>query len=313
MRATLHLRPGSNLGQIQASLEGFGDTLKHKGTTSGMLTLRGIKMQIDGAPPGRTALMFDDYACCPGVKGLMTIDGDTEKKQIEEFNRSIQWLHDQGYQIGIHADGDRDAHIAIAALVNAIRNEPAGRHLTGEKNPLRHYLIHGDLVADGDIGRMAQWDIGLSIQPVITYHAGHLLLDLWGPERGERHMATGLFVKAGIWTSLSTDSPIVPADWKRNFEYTVLRENKATPRKVNGLPEYRISVREAIIAHTLTGAYQDFQEDVKGSLEPGKYADLVVIDQDILSIDPEAIGEVKTLMTLIGGKIVYDSGDWPVN
>jgi len=309
MRATLHLRPGSGLEQIQTNLAPFGDRLKGRGTTSGMLTLRGIKMQIDGAPPGRTALMFDDYTCCPGVKGLISIDGDTEEQQIAEFNRSIQWLNDQGYQIGIHADGDRGAHLAIEALIRAIQNSSANSAQNPDINPLRHYLIHGDLVKDEDIARMAQWHIGLSIQPVITYNAGPLLLDLWGDERGGRHMASGLFLQAGVWTSLSTDSPIVPADWKENIEYAVLRRNKATPDKVNGLPEYRISVREGITAHTLTGAYQDFQEDSKGSLEPGKYADLVIIGEDILAIDPERISDVKTLMTLVGGNVVYDSGD----
>jgi len=309
MRATLHLRPGGNLKQIQTSLGSFGDTLKGHGTTSGMLTLRGIKMQIDGAPPGRTALMFEDYTCCPGVRGLISIDGDTEEQQIEEFNRSIQWLNDEGYQIGIHADGDRGAHLAIDALARAIQNSSADSGENSGPNPLRHYLIHGDLVTDEDIAQMARWHIGLSIQPVITYNAGPLLLDLWGQERGERHMATGLFLKAGIWTSLSTDSPIVPADWKENIEYAVLRRNKATPDRFNGLPEYGISAREGIIAHTLTGAYQDFQEDSKGSLEAGKYADLVIIGEDILAIDPGRISDLKTLMTLVGGKVVYDSGD----
>jgi len=276
-----------------------------------MLTLRGIKMQIDGAPPGRTALMFDDYTCCPGVRGLLTVEGDTEEQQIDEFNRSIQWLNDEGYQIGIHADGDRGAHLAIDALVRAIQNSPAGSGWKSGKNPLRHYLIHGDLVTDDDIAQMARWHIGLSIQPVITYNAGQLLLELWGQERGERHMATGLFLKAGVWTSLSTDSPIVPADWKQNVEYAVLRRNKATPGKINGSVEYGISVKEAIIAHTLTGAYQDFQEDSKGSLEAGKYADLVIIEDDILGIDPARISDTKTLMTLVGGKVAYDSGDLP--
>ena len=95
-------------------------------------------------------------------------------------------------------------------------------------------------------------------------------------------MATGLFIRAGVWTSLSTDAPIVPPDWKQNIEYAVLRKNKFSSDKVNG-PDYRISVKDGIIAHTITPAYQDFQEDIKGSIEEGKLADLVVIDEDILS------------------------------
>lgn len=303
-RVSVHLRAGRSLAEAKTAVSNYQDKSKYEGTTHNLLTLRGIKLYMDGAPPGRTAFMFEDYVCCPGEKGLLLYQGETEAQQIEEITRSVEWLHRQGYQMGIHADGDRSANVAIEGLIEAMRNYPVDSE-SPERNSLRHYLIHGDLVRDEDIQQMAEWNIGLAIQPVITYEAGDLLLHLWGQERGERHMATGLFVDAGVWTSLSTDSPIVPPNWKQNIEYAVLRENKNSPGKVNGAG-YRISVKDAIIAHTRTPAYQDFQDDIKGTLEAGKLADLVVIDQDILSIDPHRISEIKTLMTVLGGQIVYE-------
>jgi len=304
VRVSVHLLAGRSLLEAQKAVASYADKPKRSGSSRNLLTLRGVKMFMDGAPPGHTALMFDDYSCCPGERGLLLYQGETEQQQIAEIYSSVAWLHRQGYQLGIHADGDRSASIAIAALVQAMQDYPVDPDEIGS-NGLRHYLIHGDLIRDEDIALMAKWHIGLAIQPIITFYAGDLLQDLWGQERGRRHMATGLFIKAGVWTSLSTDAPIVPPDWKQNIEYAVLRENKHSPGKVNG-PEYRISVKEGIIAHTSTPAYQDFQENLKGSIEPGKLADLVVVAQDILSIEPHRISDIDTLMTILGGRIVFE-------
>jgi predicted amidohydrolase YtcJ len=303
-RVSVHLKGGRSLQEAQTVVAGYAEKSKGRGTSHNFLTLRGVKLYMDGAPPGRTALMFEDYACCPGERGLLLFNGETEAAQIEEVYKAIEWVHRQGYQMGIHASGDRSASIAIDGLIRAMREYPVDPEAPNS-NGLRHYLIHGDLVRDEDIARMAEWDIGLVIQPVITYAAGHLLLELWGPERGARHMATGLFVEAGVRTSITTDSPIVPPDWKQNIEYAVLRKNQYAPDKING-PEYRISVQDAIVAVTRTPAYQDFQDDIKGTIEPGKLADLVVIDADPLAIDPEDISDIKTLMTILGGAIVYE-------
>ena len=306
-RVSVHLKAGRSLLAAQQAVADREDKAKNRGYTRNLLTLRGIKLYMDGAPPGRTALMFDDYTCCPGERGLLLFHGETEQQQIQEIYDTIAWIHRQGYQMGIHADGDRSAHIAIAGLIRAMTDDqpPAAN----SPNHLRHYLIHGDLVTDEDTALMAEWQIGLATQPLITFHAGDLLLDLWGQQRGERHMATGLFIRAGVPTSISSDAPIVEPDWKQNIEYAVLRENKHSPGKVNGL-DYRTSVKEAIIAHTIAPAYQDFQEEIKGSIEVGKLADLVVIDDDILKVDPQAISDIDTLMTILGGGIVYEDPAW---
>tara|TARA_R110001599_G_scaffold353847_1_gene599996 strand:- start:14 stop:1714 length:1701 start_codon:yes stop_codon:yes gene_type:complete len=290
-RIGLHVRAGRSLADAKRAVSNYADALKGRGTTDQLLTLRGIKLFMDGAPPGRTALMFDDYSCCAGEKGLLLYRGDTLDNQVKEINRSIEWLHQQGYQMGIHADGDRSAHIAINGLIGAMEKYPVAAE-TPKANPLRHYLIHGDLITNEDIARMARWHIGLTTQPVITAAAGDMLLDLWGKKRGERHMASGLFIDGGVWTSLSTDAPIVVPDWKYNIEYAVLREHGASPPRINGPAAYRLTVRQALIAHTNTPAYQDFQEQEKGSIEVGKLADLVVIDRDILTIDPHEISDL---------------------
>ena len=303
-RVGVHLKSGRSLAEAQQAVVDYKDRIKGKGTTNNLMTLRGVKLYMDGAPPGRTALMFEDYNCCPGERGLLVFKGETEEEQIQEIYDTIEWLHRQGFQLALHVDGDRAAHIAIAGLMRAMKAYPPGPE-ADTPNHLRHYLIHGDLVTDEDVALMAEWQIGLATQPLITYSAGNLLLELWGQQRGERHMATGLFVRAGVSTSISSDAPIVEPDWKQNIEYAVLRENKSSPGKVNG-PQYRATVKEAIIAHTIAPARQDFQADIKGSIEVGKLADLVVIDDDILSVDPQAISDIDTLMTILGGRILFE-------
>lgn len=303
-RVNVHLGGGRSLQQAQKSVAAYAGKSKNRGTTHNLMTLRGVKLFMDGAPPGRTAATFDDYACCPGEKGLLLYQGETEEQQREEVFKSIEWLHREGYQLGVHATGDRSANIAVEGLIRAMKNFPVDPD-SPRSNVLRHYVIHGDMVRDEDIARMAEWQIGLSTQPLITHYAGHVLQELWGAEKGARHMATDLFLKAGVWASLSTDGPVVPPDWKQNIEYSVLRESEFLPDQVNG-PQYRISIEDAIIAHTRTPAYQDFQEDLKGSIEPGKFADLVVLDQDIMTIEPRHISDVKTLMTIVGGEVVYE-------
>jgi predicted amidohydrolase YtcJ len=301
-RVSVHLKAGRSLQAAKEALAAYSGDVSQRGLEKPLLNVRGIKLYMDGAPPGKTALMFEDYACCPGEKGILLYDGETQQEQVEEINRSMDWLHRQGYQMAVHTDGDHSANIAIEGLILAMGNTPAA----GKENPLRHYLIHGDLVTDEDITRMAQWHIGLTTQPVITNSAGHVVSKLWGPERGNRHMAPGLFVSAGVWTSISTDAPIVPPDWKQNIEFAVLRKNATSPPGM-ARPEYRISVKEAIIAYTRTPAYQEFQEDIKGTIEAGKLADLTVIDKNPLDIDPGDISELKTLMTVLGGKVVYEN------
>ena len=122
----MHLKAGRSLAEAQRTVADYEDKLKGKGTTHNLLTLRGIKLYMDGAPPGRTALMFEDYACCPGERGLLVFRGETEEEQIQEINNTIEWFHGQGFQLGLHVDGDRAAHIAINGLIRAMEAGPPG-------------------------------------------------------------------------------------------------------------------------------------------------------------------------------------------
>jgi predicted amidohydrolase YtcJ len=112
---------------------------------------------------------------------------------------------------------------------------------------------------------------------------------------------------AGFHVGNSSDAPVIYPDWRPGVQGAVLRESKATGKSSG--PEQCITVEEAIATYTIHNAWLDHKEDVKGSVEAGKLADFCIIDNNILTIDPHKIVDLKILMTVAGGEIVYDSGD----
>ncbi|WHS57653.1 amidohydrolase [Pseudomonas sp. G2-4] len=302
-RATIHLWGGSSLeaaGNMLATLPP-GLSAKGDGTTEGLLTLRGIKLLLDGVPPAKTAATLDDYACCKGVKGTLTFDGATEGGKAVEIKRTIIGLDKQGYQIAFHSTGDRAARIAVEALISAAQ-ENSTAHPGSALNPLRHYMIHADRVSDEDVVKMGKWQIGLSTNPIISFYAAPTVRKIWGDYYGAKHMAIKPFINSGTLVTLGTDSPVVPTDWKAGLQYAVTRV--AIDGQPNG-PEYAISIDQALAAHTRVAAYQDHQEDTKGTVEVGKVADLAVFDRDFRTVPSEEIGKVKALLTMVDGRIVY--------
>ena len=127
-----------------------------------------------------------------------------------------------------------------------------------------------------------------------------------GSERAGYQWPLRSMLDAGVHVANSSDAPVTSPDWRVGVQNAVLRKTKATG-KVSG-PEQRITIREAIQTFTINCAWLDHKDDVKGSIEVGKVADFCIIDNDILTIDPHKIVDVKILMTISGGNIVHDSG-----
>ena len=302
-RACVHIWGNEGLDAMRDVLSNMPDTKspKGKGACTGNLTIRGIKLTLDGAPPALTAATFDEYEGHPGVTGEFVFKGETQEEMLAEIYRTIDGLHQDGYQIAIHATGDRSAFVGIDALSKAITDHP----LDGtEKNPLRHYMIHGDRVRVQDMHVMAEHDIMLNINPQITHYAGEAVIELWGQEHGERHMALKLFQDAGVKLSIGTDCPVVPPTWMDGLKFAATRQGVSG--RYTG-KQYAISMQDAVIAHTRDAAYQDHQDDVKGTLEAGKLADIAVFDQSFVDIDPAKVPETRALMTIVGGKVVHDA------
>jgi len=257
------------------------------------LRVAGAKTFADGIPPSKTAWMFDKYV--GGGTGSLVVKGDTEQKQYNELIEIIRFLNKKRMQVGVHACGDRAVSACVDGFVKALQEDPWDA---------RHYVIHGDFVKPSDMSRMAKYDIGVSTQIQIMTSIIDFMGNIVGNEKCFDQWPIGELIKAGVRVTQSSDAPIVIPNWKQAIQNCLLRESPSG--KVFG-PHQKIAIKDAIRQCTINGAYQDHQEDIKGSIEPGKLADLVVIGGNILTIDPHKINDIPVLMTIVGGKIVFTS------
>jgi predicted amidohydrolase YtcJ len=266
----------------------------HSGFGNEWLKIAGLKLHADGVPPAKTAWMHEEYV--GGGNGSLVTSGDTEEERYNELIKMIVYGHKHGFQVGIHVCGDRAIDACVDGFINAMQEQPWDA---------RHYLIHSDFITAECIKRMAKYNIGVAAQAPIKWTISDLMDNIVGEKRSAWQWPLRALLGAGIHVSNSSDAPVIYPNWKQGVESAVLRESKATG-KVSG-PEQRISREEAIRTYTIEGAWQDHQENIKGSIEVGKLADFCVLDEDILAVDAHRISKVTTLMTIVGGQIVYDA------
>lgn len=266
------------------------------------LKVGGAKLVGDGIPPLKTAFMYEPYL--DGTYGFLVTEGNTVEEQEKNLREMIIMLHTNRLQVGIHSCGERTIDIITDQYMKCIDEDPWDA---------RHYVIHSDFSRPetikkmGEFGKRTGYELGLNVQSPIKWTISDFIETVVGPERAGYHWPLRTMLDNGIRVANSSDAPVIYPDWKQGIQSAVLRKSKATG-KVSG-PDQCISVQEAIASYTINGAWLDHMETVKGSIEPGKLADFCVLDQDILAVDPHNIKDIGTMMTIAGGKVVYDSGE----
>ncbi len=258
------------------------------------LNFPGVKIFADGIPPTMTSWMNDDYET--GGHGASVVLGKTDQEQRNKLMEMIVYVHSKGYQIGVHATGDRAIDAAVDGFVRGCKEIPG-------RDP-RHYIIHGDFISPEKAKALAEINGGVAMQPFIKVMISDYVPAIVGEKRAAYEWPARTVLDAGVKLTSSSDAPVTYPNWRQGVQAAVLREGLVSGR-VSG-PEERITVEEAIRTYTLNGAWQDHMDDVKGSIEVGKLADFCVINGDILTVDPHQIGEIQVLMTIVGGKIVFD-------
>ena len=266
----------------------------HTGFGNEWLRIAGIKLFADGIPPMKTAWMYEDYA--NGGNGALIFSGQTDEQRCRELKNIVAHAHKLGFQVGVHATGDRSIDACIDAFVNAEQEQPRS---------LRHYIIHGDFVPEKSARRMAEYHIGVSVQPALANVMYGPIAFSVGKERAKNLLPLKTLMEAGVHVSGGSDAPVTLPDWKQGIQAAVLRES--IPGDLSADYGQRISREQAIRMYTIEGAWQDHMEQVKGSIEPGKVADFCILDEDILSVEPHKIKDIRTLMTIAGGTIVYNA------
>jgi predicted amidohydrolase YtcJ len=276
--------------------KGLASSKLPEGWRNEWLRIPGVKIFADGIPPTKTAWMYEEYA--GGGYGSLCVPGKTDEDKYNELSRMIVYSNKMGVQIAVHVTGERAVDATIDGFVKAMQEK------SGED--LRHYIVHGDFISGQTAKRMAEYNIGVNVQPGIKWTISDYMDSLLGENRSARQWPLSMLIKTGVHVAASSDTPVTYPNWRQGVQSAILREAKGSG-KVSG-PEQRITIEEAIRMYTINGAWQDHMENAKGSIEVGKLADFCVLGEDLLTIDPHKIKDIPVLMTIAGGKIVYDAG-----
>ena len=278
-------------GELWAAFRKSGPLKDGQG---GRLTVRAVKFYADGALGSRGAALLEPYADDPGNRGL-TLTSRAELLQATE-----QAL-DAGFQICTHAIGDR----ANAFVLDVYDEALTSKHARGRDERLR--VEHAQVLAPGEIPRFK----ALGVLPVMQ--ASHCTSDMpWaggrlGPERIKGAYAWRSLLRQGSIIPGGSDFPVESPNPLLGFYAAITRQDPGGFPKEGWNPGERMTRQEALKSYTLWGAFAGFQEREKGSLEPGKWADLVVLTDDIMKIEPPKILTTRVVRTMIAGETVYEA------
>ncbi len=252
------------------------------------LKIGGIKMSVDGACAWRNAATYDPYPGEPDNCGIVRIPQ-------EELDEKVLACHLAGLRVAIHAIGQKAVDMALQAIEKALEARPDPGH--------RHRIEHAYLPAPaGQLERMRRLGVIASPQPSFIWGFGDAWVDIWGKEHLETVMPMRTLLDLGIRTMGSTDYPCVPIRPLLTVQSAVTRRTRAG--EVLG-PREAIGLHEALLLQTRGAAYGGYEERVKGSIELGKLADLVVLSQDPYSVPAEEIGSIQVDATVLGGELVF--------
>ena len=207
----------------------------------------------------------------------------------------VKELHREGYQIAIHANGDAAIDDVIHAFREAQQEYP--------RSDARHRIEHCQMVRTDQLDSIAELGLSPSFFVGHVFYWGDRHRDIFmGPDRAAGISALRSATDRGIRFTVHDDTPVTPVNPLQLVWVSVNRLTKTG--QVLG-PEERVTPLQALRAVTIDAAWQNFEEDIKGSIEPGKLADLVIVTDNPLTIDPEAIVEIEVLQTIVGGISVY--------
>jgi predicted amidohydrolase YtcJ len=261
---------------------------------SRFLRVRGAKGFADGSLGSTTALFFDPYTDDPKSRGLLA----DEMQPLEGMRARLQRIDRAGEQLCIHAIGDRAISMVLDLFQDvASANGPRDR---------RPRIEHSQHVAPADFARYARLGVIAAVQPYHAIDDGKWAEKRIGRERLKGTYAFRSFLDHGVRLALGSDWPVAPLDPIQGIYAAVTRATLDGKNPGGWVPEQKLTVAQAIEGYTVGAAYAEFQEREKGSLTPGKLADLVLLDHDPFKVAPEALGDIKVDLTVAGGKITYE-------
>jgi predicted amidohydrolase YtcJ len=289
---TLGVRLNVMLSADNKALAARGLAYRMIGAADNHLTVRTIKRLIDGALGARGAWLLKPYADEPTSTGLNT-------EPIADLEATAAYAIENGFQLAVHAIGDRANRETLDIYEKAFRAHP-------DKKDLRWRIEHAQHLDAADIPRFGRLGVIASMQAVHCTSDGP-----WVPKRiGDARAAEGAYVwrkliDSGAVIANGTDVPVEAVDPMPGFYAAVTRKTKDGAAFY---PGQRMTRDEALKAYTINGAYAAFEEGIKGSLTPGKLADIAVLSRDIMTCPEDEIPGTEVLYTIVGGKILFRKG-----
>jgi predicted amidohydrolase YtcJ len=253
------------------------------------LTVRSIKLYSDGALGSRGAALWQDYSDDPGNQGLLLTTSEAVERVARDAAR-------HGFQVCTHAIGDRANRLVLDAYAAALYG----------RNDKRFRIEHAQVISLPDFQRFADYSVIASVQ------ATHATSDMrWaarrlGPDRVTGAYAWQRFLQRGIPVANGSDFPVEEANPMLGIYASITRQDLKGEPAGGWQPDQRLTREQALKSWTLDGAYAAFEEKIKGSLEPGKLADFLVLDRDIMTIPAHEIPAARVTLTVLGGKLVHE-------
>ncbi|MEP6880674.1 MAG: amidohydrolase [Dokdonella sp.] len=286
--------------RIYAMIGGTGkdfDAISKDGPLIGyghdFLTVRSVKLYADGALGSRGAAMLMPYSDDTKNSGLLF-------SPLDEMTAMISKALVHGYQVCVHAIGDKGNREVLDSFAAAYKKLP-------DAKALRNRIEHAQVVSVDDIPRFVDLDLIASMQPTHATSDMNMAEDRVGPDRIKGAYAWRTFLKQGTRIAGGSDFPVESPNPFFGLHAAVTRQDHEGHPPGGWFPKQAMTTTEALRAFTLDAAYAAHQEDTLGTLEPGKWADFILIDQDIFKVDPGKIWKTQVLQTWVAGKSVYQA------
>jgi len=284
---------GKSLTADTSILRNYVETAKKYPSNGNWIRFGYLKAYIDGTIGSGTALMFEPFADNPASAGLSIMPYD-------EFENMVVTADKLGFQIGVHAIGDKGNNWVLNAFEKA-------QNLNGKRDS-RHRSEHAQTIQASDIPRFAKLGVIPSMQPTHCITDKRFYEKRVGLERCKEAYVWRSLIDAGSLLAFGTDLPVEPLNPMEGLYAAVTRKDRLGEEGEGWFPEQKINMEEAIKYYTLGSAYAQFMEDRKGKIKTGYLADIVIVDKDLLTIPENEIMKTKVDYTIVGGKVVYASG-----
>lgn len=265
------------------------------GFGSDWIKIGSLKGFMDGSLGSTTAVFFEPYLDAPNTTGLF----NSMAIPLEKMEKMVVAADRAGLQLTIHAIGDRAISLLLDMFEKAAKQNGA--------RDRRFRIEHAQHMHPKEFARFAKLGVIASMQPYHAIDDGRWVEKRIGPERARFTYAFRSFLDAGVKLAFGSDWTVAPLSPLLGIHAAVTRATLDGKHPGGWIPQQKIKVEEAIEAYTMGSAYAAFEEKIKGSITPGKLADIVVLSDDLLSIPPDRIKDVTVLKTIAGGRVVYET------